>query len=112
MSDVTLRPAPDPRIPIWIGGISRKARARAARFDGWFADTASPTEMSTTPDEFARMLEGYTFGDVAVMGYSNAGDSLHREYERRWRDVVDRADPRPARRRGRDAREGRRGPVA
>lgn len=81
VSDVTLRPAPDPRIPIWIGGISRKARARAARFDGWFADTASPTEMSTTPDEFARMLEGYTFGDVAVMGYSNAGDSLHREYD-------------------------------
>jgi alkanesulfonate monooxygenase SsuD/methylene tetrahydromethanopterin reductase-like flavin-dependent oxidoreductase (luciferase family) len=27
----------DPRIPIWIGGMSTKARARAQRFDGWFA---------------------------------------------------------------------------
>ena len=61
--------------------MSKKARARAARFDGWFADTASPTEMNTTPDEFARTLEGYELGDVAVMGYSNADDALHREYE-------------------------------
>jgi alkanesulfonate monooxygenase SsuD/methylene tetrahydromethanopterin reductase-like flavin-dependent oxidoreductase (luciferase family) len=81
VSDVTLKPAPDPRIPIWIGGMSKKARARAARFDGWFADTASPTEMTTTPDELMRMLEGYELGDVAVMGNSNAADALHREYE-------------------------------
>jgi alkanesulfonate monooxygenase SsuD/methylene tetrahydromethanopterin reductase-like flavin-dependent oxidoreductase (luciferase family) len=78
---VTLKPAPDPRIPIWIGGMSKKARARAARFDGWFADTASPTEMNTTPEQFARMLDGYDFGDVAVMGYSKAGDdALRGEY--------------------------------
>jgi alkanesulfonate monooxygenase SsuD/methylene tetrahydromethanopterin reductase-like flavin-dependent oxidoreductase (luciferase family) len=82
VDDVTLKPAPDPRIPIWIGGMSKKARARAARFDGWFADTASATEMNTTPEQFARMLDGYDFGEVAVMGYSNAGgDPLHREYE-------------------------------
>jgi alkanesulfonate monooxygenase SsuD/methylene tetrahydromethanopterin reductase-like flavin-dependent oxidoreductase (luciferase family) len=82
VDDVTLKPAPDPRIPIWIGGMSTKARARAARFDGWFADTASPTEMNTTPEQFAQMLDGYTFGDVAVMGYSNAGDDeLRRAYE-------------------------------
>jgi alkanesulfonate monooxygenase SsuD/methylene tetrahydromethanopterin reductase-like flavin-dependent oxidoreductase (luciferase family) len=42
---VTLAPAPE-RLPIWIGGTSRKARARAERFDGWFADTASPSEMA------------------------------------------------------------------
>ena len=79
---VTLKPAPEPRIPIWIGGMSKRARARAARFDGWFADTASPTEMNTTPEQFAKMLEGYEFGDVAVMGYSSAGDAaLRGEYE-------------------------------
>jgi alkanesulfonate monooxygenase SsuD/methylene tetrahydromethanopterin reductase-like flavin-dependent oxidoreductase (luciferase family) len=82
VDDVTLKPAPDPRIPIWIGGMSTKARARAQRFDGWFADTASATEMTTTPEQFATMLDGYTFGDIAVMGYSDAGDvALRGEYE-------------------------------
>jgi alkanesulfonate monooxygenase SsuD/methylene tetrahydromethanopterin reductase-like flavin-dependent oxidoreductase (luciferase family) len=79
---VTLAPKPN-RIPIWIGGTSRKARARAQRFDGWFADTATPHEMNTTPEQLAAMLEGYDFGDVAVMGYSDAGDGDVREpYER------------------------------
>ncbi len=74
VDDIALTPAPASRIPIWIGGMSRKARARAARFDGWFADTATPEEMNTTADEFRAMLDGYEFGDVAVMGYSDAGD--------------------------------------
>jgi alkanesulfonate monooxygenase SsuD/methylene tetrahydromethanopterin reductase-like flavin-dependent oxidoreductase (luciferase family) len=78
---VTLLPKPGP-IPIWIGGMSRRARARAQRFDGWFADTATPSEMNSTPEEFATMLEGYEFGDVAVMGYSEPGDTeLRGAYE-------------------------------
>ena len=82
VDNVTLKPAPDPPIPIWIGGMSKKARARAARFDGWFADTASPSEMSTTAEQFAGMLDGYEFGDVAVMGYSTPDDdALRAEYE-------------------------------
>ena len=77
---VTLAPAPE-RLPIWIGGTSRKARDRAQRFDGWFADTASPSEMTTTPDELAALLAGYSFGDVAVMGYSQPGErDLHDAY--------------------------------
>ena len=77
---VTLRPAPA-RLPIWIGGMSRKARDRAQRFDGWFADTSSPSAMTTTPGELAAMLEGYSFGDVAVLGYSEPGQSeLHDAY--------------------------------
>jgi alkanesulfonate monooxygenase SsuD/methylene tetrahydromethanopterin reductase-like flavin-dependent oxidoreductase (luciferase family) len=78
---VTLRPAPEQRVPIWIGGMSRKARERAQRFDGWFADTADPKRMTTSPEELAAMLDGYAFGDVAVLGYSEAGDaSLHDAY--------------------------------
>jgi alkanesulfonate monooxygenase SsuD/methylene tetrahydromethanopterin reductase-like flavin-dependent oxidoreductase (luciferase family) len=78
---VTLDPAPR-RLPIWIGGMSRSARERAQRFDGWFADTAGPKEMNTTPEELAAMLEGYTFGDVAVLGYSASGErALHEAYE-------------------------------
>jgi alkanesulfonate monooxygenase SsuD/methylene tetrahydromethanopterin reductase-like flavin-dependent oxidoreductase (luciferase family) len=77
---VTLRPAPE-RLPIWIGGMSAKARMRAARFDGWFADTASPSELTTTPEELAAMLEGSSFGDVAVLGYSKPGETdLHDAY--------------------------------
>jgi alkanesulfonate monooxygenase SsuD/methylene tetrahydromethanopterin reductase-like flavin-dependent oxidoreductase (luciferase family) len=79
---VTLEPAPA-RLPIWIGGTSRKARERAQRFDGWFADTATPKEMTTSPDELARLLDGYAFGQVAVIGYSAPGErSLHEAYER------------------------------
>jgi alkanesulfonate monooxygenase SsuD/methylene tetrahydromethanopterin reductase-like flavin-dependent oxidoreductase (luciferase family) len=77
---VTLDPAPE-RLPIWIGGMSRNARARAERFDGWFADTATPTEMNTSPEQLARMIDGYSFGDVAVMGYSAPGErALHEAY--------------------------------
>jgi alkanesulfonate monooxygenase SsuD/methylene tetrahydromethanopterin reductase-like flavin-dependent oxidoreductase (luciferase family) len=77
---VTLQPAPE-RLPIWIGGTSRKARDRAQRFDGWFADTASPSDMTTTPDELAALLADYSFGDVAVMGYSQPGErELHDAY--------------------------------
>jgi hypothetical protein len=37
--------------------------------------------MNTTPEEFAPMLDGFTFGDVAVLGYSEPGQSeLHRAY--------------------------------
>lgn len=71
---VQLLPAPERHVPIWIGGMSRRARARASRFDCWFADTADPHRMVATPDEFGAMLDGYTFGDVAVMGYSGAGE--------------------------------------
>lgn len=79
---VTLAPAPS-RVPIWIGGTSRKARERAQRFDGWFADTASPKELTTSPDELAALIEGFSFGDVAVLGYSKPGESdLHGAYER------------------------------
>ena len=74
---------PERRVPIWIGGLGKRARARAARFDGWFADTADKKEITTTPDELAALLDGYTFGDVALLGYSEAGDrSLHDAYAR------------------------------
>jgi alkanesulfonate monooxygenase SsuD/methylene tetrahydromethanopterin reductase-like flavin-dependent oxidoreductase (luciferase family) len=75
---VTLKPAPVPRLPIWVGGLSRKARARAARFDAWFADTAAPNEMKIGAEEFRPLLDGFDFGDVAVLGYSEPGErALH-----------------------------------
>lgn len=79
---VQLRPAPQRHVPIWIGGMSRRARARAQRFDCWFADTVAKDVMNTTPEELARMLDGFDFRDVAVMGVSAAGDDeLRSAYE-------------------------------
>ena len=43
---VELKPRPvQERIPIWIGGNSPPALRRAARFDGWAADSESPEGM-------------------------------------------------------------------
>jgi len=45
VEDVTFQPTPvqRPRIPIWIGGNSRGALRRAARYDGWVTGGPSPS---------------------------------------------------------------------
>ena len=80
-------------VPIWIGGLSANARARAARFDGWFADTASPSAMTTTPGDLATMLDGICLrrrrGDGLLRARpTRAAGGLRRG----GRDLVDRAD--------------------
>jgi alkanesulfonate monooxygenase SsuD/methylene tetrahydromethanopterin reductase-like flavin-dependent oxidoreductase (luciferase family) len=56
--DVTLAPTPvqRPRIPIWIGGDSRPALRRAARWDGWITTGVFHGEVSTSPEEIATSL--------------------------------------------------------
>ena len=89
--------------------MSSAALRRAARFDGWFADSADVERMTMTPAE----LQGKVAAigreppfDVAVIGYSQPGDvELRREYERAgatwWletiHDLRDRAEPMLAR---------------
>jgi alkanesulfonate monooxygenase SsuD/methylene tetrahydromethanopterin reductase-like flavin-dependent oxidoreductase (luciferase family) len=79
---VELKPRPaQERLPIWIGGNAQPALRRAARFDGWSADTTNQEGMRMRPDELARSvetiralrggLEGY---DVAVMGHADQAD--------------------------------------
>ena len=84
---VTLRPAPE-RLPIWIGGNAPRALRRAARFDGWLANTVDIARMTVAPDEFARKLDAVRAGgarpgfDAVVMGYSDPADAaLRRTYE-------------------------------
>jgi alkanesulfonate monooxygenase SsuD/methylene tetrahydromethanopterin reductase-like flavin-dependent oxidoreductase (luciferase family) len=75
---VTLAPSPvQERVPIWIGGNRPASLRRAARFDGWLADSADPSGMTLSPDDVARSIEtiGRTEGyDVAVLGERERGD--------------------------------------
>jgi len=83
VNGATLAPAPIQQpLPIWIGGNSTRARARAGRFDGWFADTSTAEHMSVTPDELRALAADLPLGDgfdVIVHGYSDQVDP--RSYE-------------------------------
>lgn len=76
---VTLAPRPvqQPRPPIWVGGNSNASLRRAARWDGWIADSAGESAMTMTPEELAaRVARIRTHRDsdrpfdVVVEGYS------------------------------------------
>jgi probable F420-dependent oxidoreductase len=75
---VTLAPTPvQDHLPVWIGGNRPPSLRRAARWDGWLADSADPTGMTLKPDDVARSIEriGRTDEfDVAVLGQSDRGD--------------------------------------
>ncbi len=81
---VTLKPRPvQEHLPVWIGGNRPASLRRAARWDGWLADSADPTGMTLSPDDIARSIEqiGRDDGfDVAVLGQSDRGDPA--AYER------------------------------
>lgn len=75
---VTLAPRPfQDRVPIWVGGNRAPSLRRAARWDGWCADSADPTGMTLTPDDVARSIERLRRSDdfdVAVLGQNDMGD--------------------------------------
>jgi alkanesulfonate monooxygenase SsuD/methylene tetrahydromethanopterin reductase-like flavin-dependent oxidoreductase (luciferase family) len=81
---VTLTPGPaQHHVPIWIGGNRPRSLKRAARWDGWIADSADPTGMTLSPEDVARSVE--TIGraddfDVAVLGENGRGHPA--DYER------------------------------
>jgi alkanesulfonate monooxygenase SsuD/methylene tetrahydromethanopterin reductase-like flavin-dependent oxidoreductase (luciferase family) len=88
---VSLAPLPlqRPRIPIWIGGEGAPALRRAARWDGWLAPATNPDGTpSKSPARIAEMVTEIRRHrktdapfDVAVDGYSEAGDpTLPRAY--------------------------------
>jgi probable F420-dependent oxidoreductase len=82
---VTLAPAPVQQpLPIWIGGRSPRAQRRAARFDGWLADSSDEHGMVTSPEDIRRgidRIEPRAGFDIGVMGYTrDPDDELARAY--------------------------------
>jgi probable F420-dependent oxidoreductase len=79
---VTLAPVPlQQHLPIWIGGNRPPSLRRAARWDGWVADSADPTGMTLAPDDVARSIaaiqerrEANGEFDVAVLGQRDLGE--------------------------------------
>jgi len=91
VKDVALRPRPvqSPRIPIWIGGKSKPALRRAARWDGWTASGVNEAmQMVHSPEwlaeQVAYILEHRTRPepfDVTISGISAPGQAdLPRPY--------------------------------
>jgi alkanesulfonate monooxygenase SsuD/methylene tetrahydromethanopterin reductase-like flavin-dependent oxidoreductase (luciferase family) len=86
---VRLAPVPlQPRLPIWIGGNRPASLRRAARWDGWIADSADPTGLTSSPDDVARNIQTIGRGDdfdVAVLGRSDDIDpSAYRNVGASW----------------------------
>jgi alkanesulfonate monooxygenase SsuD/methylene tetrahydromethanopterin reductase-like flavin-dependent oxidoreductase (luciferase family) len=75
---VALAPLPLQKpLPIWIGGNRPASLRRAARWDGWLADSADPNGMTLSPDDIARSIA--IIGrpapyDVAVLGERERGE--------------------------------------
>ncbi len=85
VAGVTLAPLPvqRPRVPVWIGGDSRPALRRAARWDGWIVGGADQVgEMVVTVEQMAERLayvnEHRSVAepfDVAITGWTTPTDA-------------------------------------
>ena len=82
---VTLKPLPEGRVPIWIGGNSEHLLAQSARYDGWFANSAGKDDMTMTPEDVAAGAAKVGDSEVIVHGYSRvASPAAYAEAGAEW----------------------------
>jgi len=65
--------------PVWIGGNSAPARGRAARWDGWIANSLEPCNISmsaSTLAAHAATLPSRKGFEIVFNGYSESGDDV------------------------------------
>jgi alkanesulfonate monooxygenase SsuD/methylene tetrahydromethanopterin reductase-like flavin-dependent oxidoreductase (luciferase family) len=82
VDDVAIAPLPlQQPLPIWIGGNAPRPVRRAARYDGWAANSSYIDHMTLTSDDVAGRLAtiaalrgGLDGFDVVVQGLSNLAD--------------------------------------
>ena len=78
---VALKPCVPERLPVWIGGNRPASLRRAARWDGWIADSSGIGDRMLSPAELTRSIETIRTArstdepfDVAVLAQSGQGD--------------------------------------
>jgi probable F420-dependent oxidoreductase len=64
---LTMRPRPEERIPILVGGLSDVALRRAARYDGWIGDVSSTDDAIAVARRLAELREGRPAEVVAAL---------------------------------------------
>ena len=80
---VTFAPKPVKPIPIWVGGNSKPAIKRAARWNGWFADSCDGAQMTMDPQDFGEGVAGIESQrtsrkgfEYVLQGYTQPEDGL------------------------------------
>ena len=80
-TQIANRPTQQPRVPVWIGGWSRPALRRAARWDGWITSAIDETQVVVCPPDALAVSVAYLREqgagdgfDVAVNGTTTAGE--------------------------------------
>jgi alkanesulfonate monooxygenase SsuD/methylene tetrahydromethanopterin reductase-like flavin-dependent oxidoreductase (luciferase family) len=81
---VKLGPLPvQERVPVWIGGNRPPSLRRAARWDGWIADSSGIGGRMLSPEDLARSIETIRAArrserpfDVAVLAQGDEGDPV------------------------------------
>jgi probable F420-dependent oxidoreductase len=73
---LSMQPVPRGRIPIWVGGISARALARAARNDGWISDLQPTSDIVESIEKIQkwRAEQGNTAAFDVMASASDAHD--------------------------------------
>jgi probable F420-dependent oxidoreductase len=82
-----MNPVPPRPIPIWVGGISDAALARAARYDGWLSDLQTSAEIADCIRRVRALRAEAGRGDAPFDVMASASDAFDIDGYKRLRDA-------------------------